>query len=153
MPDWLRCRTRYFALAVATMAIGLVVHSRGGALSAGVRDVLGDALWAAMVAWWIAAVAPATELLRRAALALAFCFAVEFSQLYHTPALDALRRTTAGRLALGSGFDPRDFAAYAAGVLAAVLLERLTGRRRSDKPVGAVAPGAKTEPTDRLGSG
>jgi hypothetical protein len=40
------------------------------------------------------------------------------------PVLDALRRTTAGHLALGSGFDRRDFAAYAGGVLAAVLLER-----------------------------
>jgi hypothetical protein len=33
---------------------------------------------------------------------------------------------------LGSGFDPRDFAAYAAGVLAAVILERM-------KPVQATA--------------
>jgi hypothetical protein len=101
-----------------------------------VRDVLGDALWAAMVVWWIAAVAPASRLPWRAAVALAFCFAVEFSQLWHFPALDALRRTTAGHLALGSGFDPRDFAAYAAGVLAAVLLERATERRRADKPAG-----------------
>ena len=52
----------------------------------------------------------ATRLAWRAAVALAFCFAVEFSQLVHLPALDALRRTTAGHLALGSGFDPRDFA-------------------------------------------
>ena len=128
--DAMTARMRYVALAVGTIVLGLVVHLRGDALSPAVRDVLGDALWAAMVAWWIAAVAPAIRLPRRAAVALAFCFAVEFSQLYHAPALDALRRTTAGHLALGSGFDPRDFAAYAAGVLAVVLLERATERRR-----------------------
>ena len=127
--DAMTARKRYCALAVGTIALGLVVQWRGDALSPVVRDVLGDALWAAMVAWWIAAVAPAIRLLRRAAVALVFCFAVEFSQLYHAPALDALRRTTAGHLALGSGFDPRDFAAYAAGVLAVVLLERATERR------------------------
>jgi hypothetical protein len=135
MPRWLRARTRYVALAAGTIALGLAVHLRGGALSPAVRDVLGDALWAAMATWWIAAVAPGLRLAWRAAVALAFCFAVEFSQLVHLPALDTLRRTTAGHLALGSGFDRRDFAAYAAGVLAAILLERATERRRSDKHV------------------
>jgi hypothetical protein len=128
MPRWLHARTRYVALAVGTIVLGLAVHGRGGALPPVVRDVLGDALWAAMVAWWIAAVAPAMRLAWRAAVALAFCFAVEFSQLVHSPALDALRRTTAGHLVLGSGFDRRDFAAYAAGVLVAVLLERVLRR-------------------------
>jgi hypothetical protein len=136
MPRGLLARTRYVALAGGTIALGLAVHWRGGALSPVVRDVLGDAFWAAMVVWWIAAVAPASRLPLRAAVALAFCFTVEFSQLWHLPALDALRRTTAGHLALGSGFDPRDFAAYATGVLAAVLLERATERRRADKPAG-----------------
>ena len=136
MPRGLLARTRYFALAVGTMALGLAVHRRGGALSPAVRDVLGDALWAAMVVWWIAAIAPASRLHWRAAVALALCFAVEFSQLWHLPVLDALRRTTAGHLVLGSGFDPRDCGAYAAGVLAAVLFERATERRGSGKPAG-----------------
>jgi len=124
MPRWLLPRTRYVALAAGTIALGLAVHWRGDALSPVVRDVLGDALWAAMVVWWISAIAPASRLPWRAAVALALCFAVEFGQLWRFPALDALRRTTAGHLVLGSGFDPRDFGAYAAGVLTAVLLER-----------------------------
>jgi len=136
MPRWLRARTRYVAFAVGTIVLGLAVHSRGGALSPVVRDVLGDALWAAMAAWWIAAVAPAIRLAWRAVVALALCFAVEFSQLVHLPVLDALRRTTVGHLALGSGFDRRDFAAYAGGVLVAVLLERAIERRWPDEAVG-----------------
>jgi len=139
MPRWLRVRTRYFALAVGTILLGLAVHLRGGALSPVVRDILGDALWAAMAAWWIAAVAPAIGLSWRATMALAFCFAIEFGQLVHVPALDTLRRTTVGHLALGSGFDPRDLASYAAGVRAAVLVERLmVGSRkgRSEETAG-----------------
>ena len=127
IPSWLRVRMRYLALAVGTILLGLAGRLRGGALSPDARDILGDALWAAMAAWWIAAAAPAIGLAWRAAMALAFCFAIEFSQLIRVPALEALRRTTAGHLALGSGFDLRDFASYAAGVLAAVLVERTHG--------------------------
>lgn len=125
----------------------LAVHLRGGALSPMVRDVLGDALSAAMVVWGIAAAWPAIRLPWRAAMALAICLVVEFSQLVHFPALDALRRTTAGHLALGSGFDPRDFAAYAAGVLAAVLLERGTERRPELEGTGQRSPAAGSAPT------
>lgn len=133
MPRWPLARTRYIAHALGTIALGLAVHRGGGVLSPVVRDVLGDALWAAMATWWIAAIAPSMRLQWRGAVALAICFVVEFSQLLHFPALDALRGTTVGHLALGSGFDPRDFAAYAGGVLAAVLFERAIEPRRSDE--------------------
>jgi hypothetical protein len=131
MPRWLRARTRYIALAAGTIVLGLAVHRHGGALSPALRDVLGDALWAAMVAWSIAAVAPAVRVAWRAAAALAFCVVVELSQLLHFATLDAIRRTTAGHLVLGSDFDPRDLPAYAAGVLVAVLLELAVDGRRS----------------------
>jgi hypothetical protein len=54
---------------------------------------------------------------------------VELTQLYRTAGLDAVRRTTVGHLILGSGFDLRDLAAYALGVLAALVLERMVGSR------------------------
>jgi hypothetical protein len=127
-------RIHYVALALATLALGLAVHWRGDALSNVARDVLGDALWAAMVVWWMAALAPAVTMRLRALMALAFCFAVEISQLYHAPWLDAIRGTAAGHLVLGSGFDPRDFIAYAAGVLAAVFADLVIVRRRSATP-------------------
>ena len=130
MPLRLRARAPYVALALVTIALGLAVHLGGAALGPAARDVLGDALWAAMVAWWIGAVAPRAPLRARAAVALGLSFAVEVSQLlYHAPALDALRATRAGHLVLGSGFDARDLAAYTAGVALAVLLERAVRRR------------------------
>jgi hypothetical protein len=131
MPVWLRTRALYLVLAVGTIVLGLAVHRGGSALAPAVHDVLGDALWATMMAWWVSVIAPARRIRWRAATALAFCFAVEFSQLYHSPRLDALRRTSAGHLVLGSGFDARDFPAYTTGVLAAALLERAVSRRHS----------------------
>jgi hypothetical protein len=134
MPLQLRRRIVYVALAVGTIVVGLAVHLHGAALSIVARDVLGDALWAAMIAWWIGAAAPTVRLSRRTIVALAVCFAVELSQLYHAPGIDALRETTLGHLVLGSGFDPRDLASYSAGVLAVVLLERVVVRRSSGRP-------------------
>jgi hypothetical protein len=125
----LRSRVSYAVLAVGTIVLGLGVHLHGDALGPTSRDVVGDALWAAMIAWWVAAVVPAASVRDRGFAALAICFAVEVSQLYHTPALDALRRTTIGALTLGSGFDPRDLLAYALGVLATALFERTLRRR------------------------
>ena len=92
-----------------------------------------------MMGWWIGALAPDARLSLRAGLALAICWVVEVSQLYHAPALDAWRLTTPGRLILGSGFDPRDLVAYALGVLATLILE-LTVRRRRRSTTSHHAP-------------
>ena len=54
-----------------------------------------------------------------------FCFAVEMSQLYHAPWIDAIRDTRLGGLVLGHGFHERDLVCYGAGVLLGVLIERV----------------------------
>jgi len=118
-----RVRLTYVALALATIAVGLLVHERGAALGPIARDVLSDALWAGMIVWWVGALVPRARLAVRSAAAYAICAGVEVSQRYHTPALDAIRATGVGQLVLGSGFDARDFASYAFGVAAAALLE------------------------------
>ncbi|HEY0709566.1 MAG TPA: DUF2809 domain-containing protein [Polyangia bacterium] len=128
----LRTRSRYVALALGTIVVGLVVHFAGRSMPNAVRDVIGDALWAIMMTWWVSAAFPRPAASARAAIALGICYAVEMSQLIHTPGLNAVRSTTLGHLVLGSGFDPRDFAAYAFGVVAAWLMERaLTSRTQA----------------------
>jgi hypothetical protein len=119
-----RLRVLYSAVAVGTIAVGLAVNRGVLPLGGRARDLIGDALWAFMMTWWIAALAPGVSLRRRGVIALAICFAVEFSQLLHSPYLDALRRSVVGRLVLGSGFDARDLVAYAVGVVAALLIGR-----------------------------
>jgi hypothetical protein len=120
----------YLTLGVMTIAIGLAVHGLGLGLGARARDIVGDALWAAMMFWWVSLIAPGAGLRIRAAVALGICFAVEASQLYHSPGIDAVRETTMGRLVLGSGFDPRDFAAYFIGVLVALIADRAQWKDR-----------------------
>ena len=113
-------RKRYLVLAIATVVAGLMVHLAGSFLPPAFLDVLGDALWAMMMVWWMGVAAPRLPLRIRGMAALAICIAVELSQRYHGPVLDALRRTLPGHLVLGSGYDPRDFLAYATGVVVAV---------------------------------
>ncbi|MGE0440630.1 MAG: DUF2809 domain-containing protein [Gemmatimonadales bacterium] len=129
-------RTRYAVRAALTIAAGLAVHRFATGLPAAVRDVAGDVLWAAMIVWLLAVLAPPA---RRPALlvgALLICFGVELSQLVQVEWLAALRRTGVGRLVLGSGFDPRDFVSYAVGVGLAGLADRT-----------AIARGAASPPT------
>ena len=128
----IRRRAVFVALACATIAVGLAVHLRGTVFGPVMRDVAGDALWAMMMTWWIGALAPRTRLAVRSTAAYLICAAVEFSQLYHTPMLDAVRATAMGHLVLGSGFDPRDLVAYGLGVVLAALFESaaVTARRR-----------------------
>lgn len=128
-------RAIYIVVALGTVVIGLLVHHGGAMLSSVARDVLGDALWAMMITWWVGALVPSMRLLGRGAIAYAICAGVELSQLYHAPTLDALRETALGQLVLGSGFDPRDLAAYAVGVAAATLLEA-TARAASPRVFG-----------------
>ena len=135
MPHWLHSRLPYVALAVVTMVVGLALHLHGRGLPFAVRDPLGDALWAMMMMWLVSAVAPQARVWVRAVAALLICYAVEFSQLYHGPTIDAVRARTAGHLVLGSGFDPRDLVAYAVGVMVAAVVSRMiavnTRRSRS----------------------
>jgi hypothetical protein len=132
-------RVRAIVAALVTIALGLLVHLRGATLGALVQDVLGDALWGAMIAWFAGAAAPGARLAVRCVAAYAICATVEVSQLYHAPTLDAVRESRVGHLLLGSGFDSRDLAAYTVGVAGAALLE--TAARSWFRPAGTRATG------------
>ena len=120
-----RRRLLYCLAALATIAAGLAVHLGGRELPHDVRDVVGDALWAMMVLWLFSALSPASRLLTRGFVALGVSFAVELTQLYHTPALDRIRENVIAHLVFGSDFDARDLEAYAGGVVAGVVVEWL----------------------------
>ena len=105
------------------------MHLLADGVPTALRDMLGDALWGAMIFWLMAVAAPATGSPIRIAAALGICFAVELSQLYHGADFAALRRTAVGHLVLGSDFDPRDFISYSLGVLGAAALDRRISHR------------------------
>lgn len=126
-------RLAWLGMALATICAGLGIHEIGFGLAGTARDVTGDALWAVMMFAWVGALWPRRSLTARAGIALLICWIVEFSQAYHAPWLDAVRRTTVGQLVLGSGFDVRDLASYALGILIACALEASVRRRAPNR--------------------
>lgn len=117
MPKTTNRRLLYAYITGAITLLGLAVHLYGVPLNARVRDSLGDALWAAMIAAALSTLAPHTRPMGRYVGALFISYVVEFSQLWHTPGLDQFRATRLGALMLGSGFDWRDLIAYACGIV------------------------------------
>jgi len=119
----------YLAALGAVVVLGLASRKYAAHLPAFVAAYAGDALWALMLLVGIGMLAPGWSTWRVAGLALAGCFVVELSQLYHAPWIDAVRRTRLGGLVLGYGFLWSDLPCYTAGVAAGVALE--AGARRT----------------------
>lgn len=125
-----RSRLRYCMLTILVIALGLASRSFPAIIPSVVAKYLGDALWTIMVFCAVAVLAPRLSTARLALCALAISFAVEFAQLYRAPWIMEVRSTTLGRLALGNTFAWPDLAAYAAGALAALLIEQYFRRQR-----------------------
>jgi hypothetical protein len=88
-------------------------------------DYTGDTLWALMVYIGTGFLFPEMRPIRVAAIALAFSFLIELSQLYQAPWINAVRQTTLGGLVLGYGFLWSDLVCYACGVMIGLLSETL----------------------------
>jgi hypothetical protein len=88
-----------------------------------------------MVFFGIGFVAPRIRTSTAAAIALAFCAAIECSQRVHAPWLDAVRDTLPGHLVLGQGFHAFDLACYAIGVALGATLEIGAARARRARTI------------------
>jgi hypothetical protein len=124
---------RTLLLLIATIALGLASRRFPEWQPAFVARYAGDALWAAMVFWLLALVRPRAAARRLGFAALGIAFAVEASQLYHAPWLDAIRDTRLGALALGQGFLWSDLVCYAVGVAVAVAIDVVALRADSTR--------------------
>lgn len=125
-----RHRGLYLLRILVVIICGLGSRSEILDLPPFVAKYLGDALWGLMIFLGIGVILPARGTAAVAALAMAVCVAVECSQLYHAPWIDAIRRTWLGRMALGNDFGWGDLAAYLAGISAGSLAEWAVSRRR-----------------------
>ena len=129
-PTVARSRWRSAAAVAVTIAAGLGSRAVASALPWWLAKNAGDALYATMVFFGVGLVAPRIATRTAAAIALASCFAIEFSQAYHAPWIDAVRDTLPGRLVLGQGFHAFDLVCYAIGVALGAAME-LVARRVS----------------------
>jgi hypothetical protein len=128
-----RSRVVYgFALAVV-IAAGLGSRGFGASLPRFVATYAGDTLYATMVVIGLAILATRWPTARLVGTALALSVAIEISQLYHAPWIDAIRRTTPGALGLGYGFLWSDLACYLAGVVLGGALDAALSRARAGR--------------------
>ncbi|MFF2483317.1 DUF2809 domain-containing protein [Paenibacillus sp. NPDC058071] len=118
-------RIGYLAALLAAIILGLSSRIFSDRLPAFVVHHFGDALWAAMIYFGFRFLQPRGRLGAAALSAVAFSFAIEFSQLYQADWINHLRSTLIGGLILGKGFVSVDLVRYAAGIAAAYLLDRL----------------------------
>jgi len=124
-------RTGYAVAAAFVLAVEILIAT--AVHDAFVRPHVGDSLAVLLVYLALRSVVR-VGVLRAAALAFAVAAAVEFGQLIGLLKLLGLEANAIARTVLGSGFDPWDFLAYAAGALAAVACDtyrlRHAARRR-----------------------
>jgi hypothetical protein len=111
----IRSRPVYWAIALGVVVLGLASRHFAPVLPPWVGDYAGDTLWALLVYLGVGLLRPAMSTLKAAAFALAFCYAIELSQLYHAPWIDQLRQATFG-LILGFGFLWSDLVCYTLGI-------------------------------------
>jgi hypothetical protein len=123
-----RSRAVQAALVAITIVLGLASRRYAAHLPSWLAKNAGDALYATMMFWGIGLLAPRISTLGAALGAAGLCFAIEASQLYHAPGIDAVRATRLGALVLGSGFHALDLLCYVIGVVVAAGIE-LTARR------------------------
>ena len=118
-------------LIVVVSALGIGSRRYAAVLPGFVAAYAGDTLWALAAFLGFGVLLPRASTRKVALLAMAFSVAVELSQLYHAPWIDAIRGTTVGGLILGFGFLWSDLACYALGVGIGVLIEVVMGASRA----------------------
>ncbi|MFI5842874.1 DUF2809 domain-containing protein [Catenuloplanes sp. NPDC051500] len=123
---------RSLAVLTAVLALAVALSIRFFADGA-IEQFSGTALYASMVYAAVVFLWPRLSPWSSGAIAVAFCWAVEFSQLTGIPA-ELSERSLLARLALGVQFDLIDVFVYPAGVvplvLAHALLASMNSRRR-----------------------
>lgn len=113
----------YLILALATIILGLLSRSDLVPLPDFIAAYAGDTLWALLVFWLLCLFFPGRPTRHLVIAALAFAFAIEFSQFYQAPWIENLRGNTLGGLILGFGFKFSDLICYSAGIFSGALIK------------------------------
>ncbi|WP_394825700.1 DUF2809 domain-containing protein [Pendulispora albinea] len=115
--------------ALLILFVGLAVRTwTGGAFA----KYAGVALYASLIYALVIATAPRLLPWRAAAIALAFCWAIEFGQLTTIPASLA-KQSKLARLVLGTTFNIPDLFWYAVGIAPLAYVDRMLRARASKR--------------------
>jgi hypothetical protein len=118
-------RLSYFILIISVILLGIVSRKIDG-----VPTFFGDTLYAVMVYFGMRLFFIKISFIKTMILALAFCFCIEFLQLYRAEWILTIRRTTLGHYALGQGFLWSDLVFYILGVTIAFLVDSNLVKRK-----------------------
>ncbi len=140
----MRFHIGYALPTVALLAIELVIALF--VRDAIVRPYVGDALAVVLVYTGLRAI---TTLRVVPALLAAFAIAVviEFGQYFHLLDHIGLGGNRWARIILGSGFDPKDFVAYAGGAMLILLVEHYRRASRAAAGTRTVSPSSDSSST------
>lgn len=119
-----RTAIRYFFLVLIVVILGLGSRSFSKYFPNWINLYLGDVLWGLMIFFLCGFLFRTKETRVVTARALIISYAVEISQLYHSPWIDTLRQTRIGGLVLGYGFLWSDLVSYAVGIGIGAAIER-----------------------------
>jgi hypothetical protein len=111
-------RIQYFILVLIIICLGITSR-----IIEGVPTFFGDTLYAVMIYFGMRLVFINLNIKKTAILALVFCFAIEFLQLYDAEWMLKIRRTTLGHYVLGQGFLWSDLGYYTLGILLAFAID------------------------------
>jgi len=126
-----RNRAIYIILTVTVILSGLALRKYQEFLPSFLAEYSEDTLWALMIFLISGFFFSYNSTLLNAAVALLFCFAVEFSQLYQAEWINSIRHTKIGGLVLGYGFLWSDIICYISGILIGSTGEILFLRKRN----------------------
>lgn len=120
-----RYRLLYFIFIIVVIILGLSSRHYSNILPWFIGTYAGDTLWALMVFFIIGFIFNKCSTNKAALISLIFSYSIEFSQLYHAPWVDSIRKMKLGGLILGYGFLWSDLVCYAVGIFIGVLTEYL----------------------------
>ena len=109
----------WFALICITIILGLTSRHY-----AAIPLFIGDILWATNVYFIIRLLFINKPIKWVVIASLAFCYLIEFSQLYKAPWINQLRHTLFGRLVLGDTFLWGDLLCYTAGIIIGAWIDK-----------------------------
>ncbi|TRX16054.1 DUF2809 domain-containing protein [Flavobacterium franklandianum] len=118
-------RLSYFILILIVIALGITSRKMEG-----VPTFFGDTLYAVMVYFGMRMILIYLNLKKTAILALLFCFAIEFIQLYSAEWMLQIRRTKFGHYGLGQGFLWSDLGYYTLGIIIGFWMDSSWVRRK-----------------------
>lgn len=134
-----RSRITYLTAAIAVVVLGLSSRRYSRVLPDFLASYAGDTLWALTAFLGVGMLFPRWSTLRVCVTALLFAFAIELSQLYHSPWVDQIRRTMVGGFILGYGFLWSDLLCYVVGISIGCTLEmQLKGLNARRRQAGSV---------------